>query len=57
MLDGDAVHRPVLMPHRPRAAVAAPNNRVFVSAVTTWEIAIKHALGRLKIGTLNLLPS
>ena len=30
------------------AAVAAPDNRVFVSAVTAWEIAIKHALGRLK---------
>jgi PIN domain nuclease of toxin-antitoxin system len=28
--------------------VAAPDNRVFVSAVTAWEIAIKHALGRLK---------
>jgi PIN domain nuclease of toxin-antitoxin system len=28
--------------------VAAPDNQVFVSAVTAWEIAIKHALGRLK---------
>ena len=28
--------------------MAAPDNRVFVSAVTAWEIAIKHALGRLK---------
>jgi PIN domain nuclease of toxin-antitoxin system len=28
--------------------VAAPDNRVFVSAVTAWEIAIRHALGRLK---------
>ena len=31
-----------------RVAVAAPDNKVFVSAVTAWEIAIKHALGRLK---------
>jgi len=31
-----------------RAALAAPDNKVFVSAVTAWEIAIKHALGRLK---------
>jgi PIN domain nuclease of toxin-antitoxin system len=28
--------------------VAAPDNRVFVSAATAWEIAIKQALGRLK---------
>jgi PIN domain nuclease of toxin-antitoxin system len=28
--------------------VAAPDNRVFVSTATAWEIAIKHALGRLK---------
>jgi len=28
--------------------VAAPDNQVFVSAVTAWAIAIKHALGRLK---------
>jgi PIN domain nuclease of toxin-antitoxin system len=31
-----------------RAALAAPENQVFVSAVTAWEIAIKRALGRLK---------
>lgn len=30
-----------------RAAVEAPSNTVFVSAVTAWEIAIKQALGRL----------
>jgi len=30
-----------------RAAVEAPGNTVFVSAVTAWEIAIKQALGRL----------
>ena len=28
--------------------MAAPDNKVFVSAVTAWEIAIKLALGRLK---------
>jgi PIN domain nuclease of toxin-antitoxin system len=31
-----------------RAALTAPDNQVFVSAATAWEIAIKHALGRLK---------
>ncbi len=28
--------------------MATPDSQVFVSAVTAWEIAIKHALGRLK---------
>jgi PIN domain nuclease of toxin-antitoxin system len=28
--------------------VASPENRVLISAVTAWEIAIKRALGRLK---------
>jgi PIN domain nuclease of toxin-antitoxin system len=28
--------------------VASPDNQVFISAVTAWEIAIKHALDRLK---------
>jgi PIN domain nuclease of toxin-antitoxin system len=30
-----------------RDALAAPDNQVFVSSVTVWEIAIKHAAGRL----------
>jgi PIN domain nuclease of toxin-antitoxin system len=33
---------------RTRAALASPDNRVLVSAVTAWEIAIKQALGRLE---------
>ena len=32
---------------RMRQAVTAPENTVFVSAVSVWEIAIKRALGRL----------
>jgi PIN domain nuclease of toxin-antitoxin system len=31
-----------------REALTTPDNQVFVSAVTAWEIAIKHALGWLK---------
>lgn len=31
-----------------RAAIIDPNNTVFVSAVTAWEIAIKKAIGKLK---------
>ena len=30
-----------------RAAIVEPANVVFVSAATTWEIAVKRALGRL----------
>ena len=43
-----SVSAPDRLDEQARAAVAAPDNRVFVSAVTAWEIAIKHALGRLK---------
>ncbi len=31
-----------------RAAIASPQNRVFVSAVSIWEIAIKASSGKLK---------
>lgn len=31
-----------------KAAIADPDNQVFVSAATAWEIAIKKALGKLE---------
>jgi PIN domain nuclease of toxin-antitoxin system len=31
-----------------RTAIAAPSNRVSVSAATAWEIAIKRALGKVE---------
>lgn len=31
-----------------RAAIADPRNQVYVSAVSTWEISIKRALGKLE---------
>ncbi len=34
---------------RARAAIADPRNQVFVSAATGWEIAIKRAIGKLRI--------
>jgi PIN domain nuclease of toxin-antitoxin system len=37
---------PTLPPHA-RAAIAAPEHRVAVSAASAWEIAIKRALGKL----------
>jgi PIN domain nuclease of toxin-antitoxin system len=32
-----------------REAIADPDNEVFVSAVTGWEIGIKSALGKLRV--------
>jgi PIN domain nuclease of toxin-antitoxin system len=32
-----------------RAAVRDPGNEVFLSAVSTWEISIKHDLGRMPL--------
>ena len=35
------------MSERARAAIADPENEVFVSAASAWEIAAKYRLGRL----------
>ena len=37
------------IPEPTRALLVDPGNRVFLSAASTWEIAIKHALGRLPL--------
>lgn len=34
-----------------RAAIAQPRNRVYVSAASAWEIAIKAAVGKLQVPT------
>ena len=31
-----------------RVALLAPENQIFISSATVWEIAIKHASGRLR---------
>lgn len=33
-----------------RAAIASPENEVFVSAASAWEIGIKKASGKLQVG-------
>jgi PIN domain nuclease of toxin-antitoxin system len=38
-----------LIPERTLAVLRDPANRVLLSAVSTWEIAVKHALGRLPL--------
>lgn len=42
-----AVSSPDRIAPSARAAIAAPDNAVFVSSATVWEIAIKQAAGRL----------
>lgn len=39
-----AVDRPERLPERVRGRLASPENEIFVSVVSLWEIAIKHAL-------------
>lgn len=34
------------LPPRARELILAPENEIYVSAASVWEIAIKHALGR-----------
>jgi PIN domain nuclease of toxin-antitoxin system len=31
------------------AAIRDPNNQVFLSAVSFWEISVKHSLGKLPL--------
>lgn len=38
---------PARLPARVRDLVASPEHQVFLSAASSWEIATKHAIGRL----------
>ena len=37
------------VPRSVRAAMRDPENEVFLSAISTWEISIKHDLGRMSL--------
>ncbi len=37
------------LPSRARELFADPENKVFMSSISAWEIAIKHSLGRLSL--------
>ena len=43
------VGEPDALSIRAREAIVDPGNEVLLSAVSTWEIGIKHALGRLPL--------
>ncbi len=51
-----ALLSPDRIPPAARAAIAEPANDVLVSVASLWEIAIKHALGRLVL-PLDRLPA
>jgi PIN domain nuclease of toxin-antitoxin system len=40
---------PEKLPARMRVQIGSPENEVFFSQVSTWEIAIKHQLGKLPL--------
>ena len=40
---------PTKLSKRALSIVESPNNDVFLSAASAWEIAIKHALGKLRL--------
>jgi PIN domain nuclease of toxin-antitoxin system len=44
------------LPERADKLIANPNNAVFVSAASVWEISIKHALARSPDGYADLRP-
>ena len=44
-----AVFSPELLTDKAKALFADPDNEVFLSVVSSWEIAVKHSLGRLPL--------
>jgi PIN domain nuclease of toxin-antitoxin system len=40
---------------RAREAIASPSSSIHVSAATIWEIEIKAAIGRLRLGDVDLV--
>lgn len=48
---------PDRLPERVSAAIVDPRNTVFVSAVSTWEVAIKTSLGKLTASVQHILSA
>ena len=44
-----ALAEPQRLPSRIADAIRSPRNKVYVSAVNTWELAIKAGLGRIEL--------
>lgn len=49
-----ALSAPGRLPRKVRADLESPENSVFASAASTWEIAIKRALGKIEIDVTEI---
>ena len=49
-----ALAKPEKLPARAADAITSPRNTVYVSAVNTWELAIKASLGRVRLPFADL---
>jgi len=47
-----SIAAPAQLPARARTLIEDPDNDLFVSVVSLWEIAIKHALSHRRIGRM-----
>lgn len=50
-----AIGSPAKLPARVASAIVDPRNLVFVSPVSTWEVAIKTSLGKLDASVRQIL--
>src|SRR5437667_364604 len=48
-ISGILVNNMTMIPTQVIAAIRAADNEAYLSAVSVWEILVKHALGRLKM--------
>lgn len=46
---------PGKLPKKVFSIISDANNTIFVSPITFWEIALKHQLGKLDLGKMNIL--
>ncbi len=52
-----SIAAPAQLPARARALIDDSENDLFVSVVSLWEIAIKHALGHRRVGRMPVSAS
>ena len=43
------------LPKKVFSIISDANNTIFVSPITFWEIAMKHQLGKINLGNINIL--
>lgn len=45
---------PGKLPKKVFSIISDANNTIFVSPITFWEIALKHQLGKINLGNINI---